>query len=46
MFSINLRLVAYWLFLLIFDTASHKINESGQKEYKIKLTMKRKIQFF
>jgi hypothetical protein len=32
MFSINLKLWAYWLFLLIFDTVSHKTNESDQKE--------------
>jgi hypothetical protein len=31
MFSINLKLEAYWSFLLIFDTVSHKTNESGQK---------------
>jgi hypothetical protein len=31
MFSINLNLGAYWSFLLIFDTVSHKTNRSGQK---------------
>jgi hypothetical protein len=31
MFSINLKLGAYWPFLLIFDTVSHKTNGSGQK---------------
>jgi hypothetical protein len=31
MFSINLKLETYWLFLLIFDTVSHKTTGSGQK---------------
>jgi hypothetical protein len=31
MFSINLKLWAYWVFLFIFDTISHKTNGSGQK---------------
>jgi hypothetical protein len=31
MFSINLKLRAYWSFLLIFDTVSHKTNISDQK---------------
>jgi hypothetical protein len=36
MFSINLKIWAYWSFLLIFDTVSHKINGSDQKGMKNK----------
>jgi hypothetical protein len=44
MFSINLKLESYWLFLLIFETVSHKTNGSGQKgKCKIKLWLKEKF---
>jgi hypothetical protein len=37
MFSINLKLGAYWLFLLIFDTISHKTNENDYKKLQNKI---------
>jgi hypothetical protein len=50
MFIINLKLGAYWSFLLIFDTVSHKTNikltEVAKKKCKVKLMIKRGVQFF
>jgi hypothetical protein len=56
MFSVNLKLVTYWSFLLIFDTVSHKINGSDKKEIQNKTddqngssifkVDKREVQFF
>jgi hypothetical protein len=46
MFSINFKLGAYWLFLIIFDTVSHKTNESGQKGMQNKTDGQKKSSIF
>jgi hypothetical protein len=46
MFSINLKPETYWSFFLIFDTVSHKTNESGQKGMQNKIDgLKEKFNF-